>query len=191
MLLVRNILISDDLFSRKFTCNLSACKGACCWEGDYGAPLEEAEIAVLDEIREKLRPFLTFEGNEHLDRVGTHTLYSKENLVGTPLLGNSACAYLTYDDNGIGQCGIEKAFRSGVTGFQKPISCHLYPVRHSKIEKVQFEALNYEDWSICKAACALGKSLKMPVYRFVREAIIRKFGSDFYAELEAFDEQSH
>ncbi|MBK8502682.1 MAG: DUF3109 family protein [Saprospiraceae bacterium] len=184
MLLIEEVLLSEDLFLQQFTCNLNACKGACCWEGDWGAPLEDDEIETLKEIREQLRPFLTAAGNELIDKVGSHVFYDENQTNGTPLIQGAACAYLTYDENGTGRCGIEKAYQAGVSDFIKPISCHLYPVRYTKIEHVDFEALNYERWEICQAACALGESLKMPVFRFVKDALIRKFGNSFYEELE-------
>jgi hypothetical protein len=184
MLLIGEVLLSEDLFLQQFTCNLNACKGACCWEGDWGAPLDDDEVEILAKIREQLRPFLTVAGNELIDKVGSHVFYAENQTNGTPLIEGAACAYLTYDENGIGQCGIEKAHHASVINFTKPISCHLYPVRHTKIKHVDFEALNYETWEICNAACALGASLKMPVFRFVKDALIRKFGSSFYEELE-------
>lgn len=184
MLLIDEVLLSEDLFIQQFTCNLNACKGACCWEGDWGAPLDHEEIKILTDIREALRPFLTTAGNAIIDEVGPHVLYEENQTIGTPLIEGAACAYLTHDQNGIGQCGIEIAHRAGISDFIKPISCHLYPVRHTKIEHVDFEALNYERWEICGAACTLGESLKMPVFRFVKDALIRKFGSSFYEELE-------
>ncbi len=184
MLLIDNILVSEDLFKKQFTCNLEICRGACCWEGDFGAPLEEAETAILEQIRETLRPFLTDAGNAVIDQTGTHIHYDAIGREGTPLIENAACVYLTFDENGIGQCGIEKAWQAGYVSFQKPISCHLYPVRHSVVEHVDFQALNYEEWDICRAACNLGESLGVPVFRFVKDALIRKFGSAFYSQLE-------
>lgn len=184
MFLIEEILVSEDLLKQQFTCNLTACKGACCWEGDWGAPLEDTEVETLSQIREKLRPYLTQAGNDVIDREGTHVYYEDIGKKGTPLIENSACVYLTFNETGIGQCGIEKAFREGTIDFRKPISCHLYPVRYSELEHVDFQALNYEEWSICQAACSLGASLQMPVFKFVKDALIRKFGASFYNELD-------
>ncbi len=187
MYLIDDILVSDELFSEHFTCNLDACKGACCWEGDWGAPLEDSELQVLEESREKLRPYLTKAGNDVIDKVGSHSYYEEPKLHGTPLIEGAACAYLTFDDKGIGQCGIEKAHKDGAVNFQKPISCHLYPVRHTVEKHVSFQALNFEEWEICSPACTLGQTLKMPAYKFVKEALIRKFGLEFYQSLEQID----
>lgn len=188
MILIQQILVSEDILRKNFTCNLQACKGACCWEGDWGAPLEDQEVEILDQIHEKIRPFLTAEGNEVIETQGTHTYYPEIEGYGTPLIRGASCAYLTFDDRGIGQCGIERAYKAGEINFQKPVSCHLYPLRHKKLENVDFEALNYESWNICNPACTLGDKLQMPVFRFVKDALIRKFGPDFYAELDKIAE---
>lgn len=184
MVIVQGKLISEDVLREAFVCNLQACKGACCWEGDFGAPLDKEELGVLVEIFEEIRPFLLPEAVGHLQQEGLFAFYGDEGF-GTTLMPNGACAYMTYDNNGIAQCGIEQAFRAGATGFQKPLSCHLYPIRISIDRKGQFEALNYDRWEICSPACQLGKKLKMPVYQFLRDAIIRKYGEDFYEELDS------
>ncbi|MCB0689397.1 MAG: DUF3109 family protein [Saprospiraceae bacterium] len=184
MILVDQILVSEDVFQKKFICDLSACKGACCWEGDWGAPLEREEVETLRKIRELLRPYLTKAGNEVIDKQGTHVYYEEIKGDGTPLIEGAACVYLTFDENGIGKCGIEQAYSEGIISFHKPVSCHLYPIRHSKIEAVDFEALNYENWEICSAACSLGEINQMPVFRFVKDALIRKFGEAFYHQME-------
>lgn len=184
MVIVQEKLISEDVLRESFVCNLQACKGACCWEGDFGAPLETEELHILTGIFEKIRPFLLPEAVGRLREEGLYALY-EDGTFGTTLMPNGACAYMTYDKNGVAQCGIEQAFRAGATGFQKPISCHLYPIRISADRKGQFEALNYDRWDICSPACQLGKKLKVPVYQFLRDAIIRKYGEDFYEELDA------
>ena len=184
MVIVQDIMISDEVLKEAFVCNLEACKGACCWEGDFGAPLEPAELPVLAQVFEAIRPFLLPEAVERLREEGLYIIYEDEG-PGTTLMPNGACAYMTYDEKGIAQCGIEQAFRAGATDFQKPISCHLYPIRVKKNERVQFEALNYDRWDICKSACQLGKKLKVPVYQFLREPLLRKYGSEFFEELDA------
>jgi Protein of unknown function (DUF3109) len=185
MIIIKDILVSDDLIEEQFMCNLDACKGACCWEGDWGAPVEEAEKEILDQIYKTIKPYLSKEGRKVIGEQGKYTYYEKPAEFGTPLLQNGACAYLTYDYKGVAQCGIEKAYNDGVIDFKKPISCHLYPVRVNSEEQVAFEALNYDRWDICSAACEKGKEYQMPVYQFVKDAIIRKYGQDFYDELEA------
>ena len=182
MILIEDKIISDDVVDKQFMCNLEACKGACCWEGDYGAPLEEAELAILEEIYPKVKPFLTEKGIAAIEQQGVYTYYKKEEEHGTPLVDNAACAYLNYE-NGIAKCGIEKAYEAGIIDFKKPISCHLYPVRITQHE--DFEAVNYDKWDICSAACDLGKKQEMPVYEFVKVALIRKYGEDFYEALDA------
>lgn len=185
MVVIGDILVSDEVVSEKFVCNLNACKGACCWEGDFGAPVTEEEKQILDDIYLSVKPFLSAEGQEVLEKIGKYTYYKQVDEWGTPLLNNAACAYLTYSELGIAQCGIEKAYLAGATHFKKPISCHLYPIR-VKNEIAGYEWLNYEQWNICSAACSLGKDLKVPVFQFVKEALIRKYGAAFYEDLDAY-----
>ena len=185
MIMIKDILISDDLIEEQFMCNLNACKGACCWEGDWGAPLEKEEMKILDNIYKTIKPYLSEAGRELLNEKEKYTYYEEPKEFGTPLLENGACAYMTHDLNGIAQCGIEKAYKDGVIDFKKPISCHLYPVRITSKKEVGFEALNYDRWDICSAACKKGKENQMPVYRFVKDALTRKYGQEFYDELEA------
>lgn len=185
MVIVQDILISDDVLEEHFLCHLDACKGACCWEGDFGAPLEAEEVEFLETIYETLKPFLRQQGIEAIDNAGLRVYYKELQGFGTPLLKDGACVFLTFDEKGVAKCGIEKAHEAGVTGFRKPISCHLYPVRIAKNEELGFEALNYDRWDICSAACTAGKKAKIPVFQFVKNAIIRKFGEAFFGELEA------
>lgn len=184
MVIVQEKLVSEDVFNKRFVCDLSACKGACCWEGDLGAPLEPEEVEILETIREKLRPYLPERANEVLDQKGTHEVDEEINMVATTLLDDGPCAYMTRDEKGIAQCGIELAWKDGAVDFQKPISCHLYPIRVSKNPQVGFEALNYEEWNICSAACTKGEQLKVPVYQFLKTPLIRKYGEAFYEEME-------
>jgi Protein of unknown function (DUF3109) len=185
MIIVQEKLVSEDLVNEQFICNLNKCKGACCWEGDSGAPLEREEMRILDEIYDKVRPFLTEEGRNVIDTEGGYIQDQEDGSFGTSLVNNGPCAYMTKDITGTAQCGIEQAWRAGVVDFRKPISCHLYPIRVMKNEIQGFEALNYDRWDICSAACSLGEEYKMPVYQFLKEAIIRKYGEDFYEELDA------
>lgn len=182
MILIDDKIISDDVVEKRFVCNLEACKGACCWEGDYGAPLTDEEREILVNIYEDVKPFLTTEGIAAIEEQGVFTYFKKAKEYGTPLINNRACAYMTYDESGIAKCGIEQAHKAGKTDFLKPISCHLYPVRIEKYEG--FDAVNYDKWEICSAACTLGEKLKIPVYQFVKEALIRKYGEQFYEALE-------
>ncbi len=176
--------MSDELVEEQFICNLSACKGACCWEGDSGAPLEKAELPILESIFEKIKPFLSPAGIQAIEEQGEYLWYDEAEEYGTPLVNNGPCAYMTLDASGTAQCGIERAYRAGVIDFQKPISCHLYPIRIGKNEENGFEALNYDRWDICSAACELGRKEQLPVYQFLREPLIRKYGLEFYEELD-------
>lgn len=184
MIIVQDKLVSDDIVTEQFVCNLKACKGACCWEGDYGAPLEAEELPVLRAIYEKVKPFLRPEGIAAIEAQGTAVWYEPAQEHVTPLLDDGPCAYMTYSELGVAQCGIEQAWKAGVVDFQKPISCHLYPIRVEKNESIGFEALNYDQWDICSAACSLGKKEAVPVYEFVKTALIRKYGEAFYEELD-------
>ncbi len=185
MIIIKDKLVSDDIVEKQFMCNLQACKGACCWEGDFGAPLEDDEIQYIQEHYDKIEPFLKEAGKAVIQEKDQYTYYEEPAENGTPLLENGACAYMTYDQNGIAQCGIELAHRAGEIDFKKPISCHLYPIRVLKEEHSVYEALNYDKWDICSAACQKGKEQQIAVYQFARDAIIRKYGPDFYDELDA------
>jgi hypothetical protein len=180
MIQVGEILVSDDIASEEFVCNLTRCKGACCVEGEYGAPLENDELPILRDIYPKVKPYLTEAGIHSIEVKGTHVL-DAEGDFSTPTIGKAECAYSVYDEKGILKCGIEKAWSEGKTTFRKPISCHLYPIRITK--KKDFEAVNYHRWEVCSPACALGKSLKVPLYVFLKEALIRKYGGEWYEEL--------
>ncbi len=184
MLLIQDILVSDALIEEQFVCHLDKCKGACCWLGDFGAPLESDEINLLNDILPLLEPYLEKEGLERIKEVGVTQFFAERDFHGTALRENGACVFLSVGKNGIAKCGIERAYEDGVIEWKKPMSCHLYPVRVRKIPEMNFEALNYDDWSICKDACTLGKPLKVPLYVFVREAIERRYGKDFWNELD-------
>lgn len=178
MIQIEDKLISEDIFSEEFVCNLSKCKGACCVEGDVGAPLDENEKEILDSIFEKVKPFLTAEGIKAIEEQGTWTTDPMDGMLVTPMVEDRECAYVTFDEKGITKCGIEKAYEAGVVDWQKPISCHLYPIRIS--EYSSFTALNYHEWDVCNDACTLGKELQVPVYKFLKTPLIRKYGEDFY-----------
>ena len=185
MIIVQDKLVSEDIVLEQFICNLTKCKGACCWEGDSGAPLELEELDILDEIYPKVRPFLTKEGQKVIDTEGGYVQDEDDGSYGTSLINNGPCAFMTKDSMGTALCGIEQAWKEGVVEFRKPISCHLYPIRVIKNEKQGFEALNYDRWDICSAACKLGEEHQVPVYQFLKDAIIRKYGDAFYDELDA------
>jgi hypothetical protein len=179
---VGEVLVSDDIREREFVCNLDKCKGACCVEGDYGAPLDEDELAILEEVYPKVKPYLSPEGIREIEKQGTHTTDCDGDLV-TPVIDGRECVYAIYDKKGILKCGIEEAYNDGKVSWKKPISCHLYPIRITK--KKDFEALNYHKWHICSPACALGKELQVPVYQFLKVPLVRKYGEAWYDDLLA------
>ena len=181
MIKVGEVLVSDDVRDVEFVCNLEKCKGACCVEGDLGAPLDEDELEIMKEITPAVMPYLTPEGQKEIHKQGSYIL-DEDGDYSTPTIGGRECAFAIYDDKGVLKCGIEQAYLDGKISYRKPISCHLYPIRITK--KKNLEAVNYHKWNICSAACALGKSLGVPVYKFLREPLIRKYGEQWYRELE-------
>jgi hypothetical protein len=185
MLVIKDILISDEILEEFFHCNLEACRGACCWEGDFGAPLEEEEINIMNEIVDKIKPFLPERSIALLEKTGFHQPYPEMEENGTSLHPDGACVFLAHSADGGYRCGIELAYESEIISFQKPISCHLYPIRRKKNKEVGFEAMNYDQWEICNPACALGKQMQLPLYKFAEKAIKRLYGDEFYQELEA------
>ena len=182
MIQIDDKLISEELFSRQFVCNLTRCKGACCVEGDAGAPLDKEETKILEEIDPRIKPYLRKEGIRAIEEQGTWTTDPLDGDYVTPLVEGSECAYVVFDGEGITKCGIEKAYQDGVIDYHKPISCHLYPIRVDEYR--EFSALNYHEWPICAPACELGKELEVPVYRFLKEPLIRKYGEEFFTTLE-------
>ncbi len=182
----RDTLISDEIKEQQFVCDLEKCKGACCVEGELGAPLEDNELEILHEIYDKVEPYLSEEGKQAIAAQGKY-VFDRDGDFSTPTLNGKECAYAVYDEQGILKCGIEQAHQAGKINFQKPISCHLYPVRISKHK--DYDAVNYSHWHICDDACVLGEHLKVPVYKFVKEALVRKYGEEWYAALEKLIEE--
>lgn len=181
MIQIERTIISEDIIENEFVCNLNACKGACCIEGDAGAPVEEAELKILNNIYEKVVPYLTEEGRESIEKQGTY-IKGEDGDWETPLINGGECAYVIRNEKGWALCAIEQAYNDGKIDWKKPISCHLYPIRLQ--EYSSFTAVNYNRWHICDDACTLGKELQVPIYKFVKEALIRKFGNAWYEELE-------
>ncbi len=183
MIILGNTILSDEVYLEQFVCNLQVCKGACCVEGDSGAPLEEAETLKLEEIYPKVKPYMLPSGIEAVNTQGTWVRDFQEEMT-TPLVKGGQCAYVFFDGQNIARCAIEKANELGLIDFQKPVSCHLYPIRVTKYP--HYEALNYHRWPICNCARKKGKKLKVRIYRFVKDALIRKFGPDWYNDLEEY-----
>lgn len=179
MIQLGNTLISDDLRDESFVCDLQKCKGACCVEGHLGAPLLFDELNQMEEVVEKVKEYLSPESVAVLEKEGGFLL-DKEGDFSTTTLKTNECAFAFYDNHQILKCSIEQAHRDGKTDFVKPISCHLYPIRVGKAG--DYETLNYDKWEICSPACDLGKELKIPIYKFLKEPLIRKYGEEWYAE---------
>jgi len=179
-------IVSEEIIENDFVCNLAACKGACCVDGDAGAPLEDKETEILVDIYAKVKPFLSPEGIKVIEDVGAF-VKGDDGEWETPLVNGSACAYVFFDDKNTAKCGIEEAYNKGKISWKKPVSCHLYPIRIR--EYTELTAVNYHKWQICDPACSLGEELQVPVYKFVKEALIRKFGADWYSELETVAEE--
>lgn len=181
MIQIGDVVVSMDVLREKFTCNLSVCKGQCCIEGDAGAPVELDEVEKLEEVLPLIWDELSEGARAVIDRQGVVYTDEEGDLV-TSIVNNKDCVFTCYDEKGCCYCAIEKAFREGKTNFYKPISCHLYPIRVSDFGL--YKAVNYHWWDICKAAVLLGEKRGVPIYEFLKEPLIRKFGEAWYAELE-------
>ncbi|RYG05422.1 MAG: DUF3109 family protein [Chitinophagaceae bacterium] len=184
MIAIDNVLISEDVVSKQFVCDLSKCKGGCCEDGDAGAPLEKEELDHINEVYETVKPYLTAEGIKWIERHGRY-VYDVEFGWVTPTIDNKLCVYAFRDEKNVIKCGIEQAYRDGKITWKKPISCHFYPIISETGKKGAFDRMNYEPReTLCKPACSLGEKLKVPVYQFLKEPIIRKYGEDFYNALD-------
>ena len=182
MIAIDNILVSDDVIREQFVCDLLKCKGGCCEDGDAGAPLEKAEMTHLNEVFEVVKPYLTPAGLKEIEKNGRYQ-YDREFGWVTPTIEGKMCAYGYRDAKGIIKCSIEQAYYDGKTTWKKPISCHLYPIKTGKTKLG--EVVNYEPRdTMCRPACIQGKKLKVPVYIFLKEALIRKYGEKFYDTLK-------
>jgi hypothetical protein len=178
-------IVSEDILEKNFVCNLTACHGACCVDGDAGAPLLKEETAILEAIYPKVKPFLRKEGIEAIEKLGTWVVGADQDLE-TPLIDDKDCAYVIFDGK-TALCGIEQAYNQGIIDWKKPVSCHLYPIRIKDF--TDFAAVNYDRWDICNEACTLGQELQVPVYKFVKEALVRRFGQEWYDELDKVAEE--
>ena len=183
VIIIDEILISSEVIQKRFTCHLIQCKGACCYEGDFGAPLELPELEEIGSIIDKLKPYLSDEAVKKISEDGFYTYNTRNKVYETSLMDDAACVFMGRDQLGITFCGIEKAYSDKIIDFKKPISCHLYPIRINKNEASGFEALNYDKWEICQSACQHGKKKNMRIFEFVKEALIRKYGQEFYNTL--------
>ena len=181
MIEVGGHLVSEELIKENFICHLEKCKGACCIEGDAGAPLLESEIQILADIYPSVKPYMTAKGIETIETYGTSVKDLDDDLTTPCVEGNKECAYVIWE-NGITKCAIEKAYEDGKVNWKKPISCHLYPIRLTAYP--EFDMVHYDRWSICSSACSFGDEHQVKVYQFLKEPLIRKYGEAWYQELE-------
>jgi hypothetical protein len=181
MILINNTSVSDDLYLVRFCCNLGKCLGACCVAGDAGAPLDELEISVLEDDLDRIKPYMTDRGIQTVEENGVFD-YDIHGKFVTPLVNDGECAFTNFN-GGIAYCAIEQAFFDNKITFRKPVSCHLYPVRITAYQ--DFEAVNYHKWNICKPALKKGNREGIPLYQFLKEALVRKYGPEWYQKLEA------
>jgi len=205
MFIIKGILVSDALFEEHFECDMEKCKGACCWEGDFGAPVSHGEIREIEKILDQVMLLLPDNHKKKIEKEGFSTYYKlppdttlqshaglgkqETDFIGTTLMEDGSCVFLVKNKQGIGLCALETLYRQDKTEWKKPISCELFPVRVNKSEIQGFEALNYYEWNLCSQACELGEKNKLPVFKFVKNALIRKYGEDFYQEMEITYEQ--
>lgn len=180
MIQIENTLVSFDIFEKKFCCDLAECKGVCCIDGDSGAPLEKDEPRKLKENYESIKGFMKPEGIQAVEKQGFAVVDKDGDLV-TPLIAGRECAF-AIEENGSCWCAVEKAWIQGKSGFRKPLSCHLYPIRITRYP--EFEALNYNKWEICQCARLKGEKVGIPLYRFLKEALIARYGEEWYEQLE-------
>jgi hypothetical protein len=183
---INNILVSSDLLKSEFICDLSVCKGACCIQGDSGAPIQAQELEDLTKNYDKIKPFMQPEGLQAVEEKGL-AYFDQDGDQLIQLAPSEACVFAVWDPDNSIRCAIEKAHSAGATDFQKPISCHLYPIRAQKIGA--HLTLSYHKWNICKAACKLGKKHKMKVYQFLEKPLVRAFGQDFFDELQVVEKE--
>jgi Protein of unknown function (DUF3109) len=187
VIVIDNVLVSDDIVAKQFVCDLSKCKGGCCEDGDAGAPLDEEELDTILEMYEKVKPYLSEASITEIEKKGKY-LYNREFGWVTPTLGNDSeiCVYGIRGKDGIIKCAFEQAYNDGVIGWKKPVSCHLFPIIAKKGKNGKYDKMNYEPRErLCNPACALGKKLQVPTYQFLKEAVIRKYGESFYKALAA------
>ncbi|MCW0482460.1 DUF3109 family protein [Gaoshiqia sediminis] len=181
MLEIGKAIVSFDVLEEHFLCDLMKCKGACCVEGDSGAPLTQEEALTIEKIYPIVEPYMTREGKTMVELQGTSMVDSDGDLV-TPLVNNRECVFTFKDEQGITKCAIEKAFLDGKVDFRKPVSCHLFPIRITEYKR--FDAVNYQKLDICKPGRECGRAQKLPLYQFLKEPLIRKYGKNWYEQLE-------
>lgn len=182
MIIIDNVIVTDEFLNARFSCQLARCKGECCIAGDAGAPLEPDEVGIIEENIDEIKPFMRPEGIEAIEQNDIYDYDDEGNMV-TQLVNNEECAFVYFHENGTALCAIEKAYYEGKIDFWKPISCHLYPIR--LVEKDGFIYVNYHEWSVCVPAKRHGEKEGIPLYKFLKQPIIRRFGEEWYDRLVA------
>ena len=180
MIIIDNVIVTDEFLNAKFCCHLARCKGECCVAGDAGAPLEPDEVGIIEENIEKIKPYMREEGLKAIEENDVYD-YDDFGEMTTQLVDGAECAFVYFHENGTALCAIEKAFNEGKIDFQKPISCHLYPIR--LMEKDGFIHIMYHEWSVCVPAKRLGEKEGIPLYKFLKDPLIRRFGKAWYERL--------
>ena len=180
MIQIKDTLISEDIFETCFVCDLGKCKGMCCVEGDAGAPLTHEEYEAIKDVLPEIWDDLSPKARELIEKQGIAYIDGDGELV-TSIIKGRECVFTYFDADGVCRCAIDNAFREGKISVQKPISCHLYPIRLRKYD--DFTALNYDRWSVCRPALRLGKKTGIKLYQFLKEPLIRKFGEEWYQEV--------
>lgn len=180
MIQIKDTLISEDIFETCFVCDLGKCKGMCCVEGDAGAPLTHEEYEAIKDVLPEIWDGLSPKARELIEKQGIAYIDDDGELV-TSIIKGRECVFTYFDADGVCRCAIDNAFREGKISVQKPISCHLYPIRLHKYD--EFTALNYDRWSVCRPALRLGKKTGIKLYQFLKEPLICKFGEEWYQEV--------
>lgn len=184
LIVIDNVLVSDQVIEEEFVCDLDKCKGGCCEDGDAGAPLEEEELDRVNELFETVRPLLTEAGLREIERTGLYR-YDREFGWVTPTVDGGICAYGRRDAKGIIRCSFEEVHNKGLSTWRKPVSCHLYPIKTKRSRYDGYDMMNYEPReTLCSPGCLLGRRSKVPVYVFLKESIVRKYGTAFYEALD-------
>ncbi len=186
MFQINDTIVASDVIEESFICDLSVCKGECCVEGDSGAPLENEEVKIIEDLLPQVWDDLSPEAQSIIKQQGVAYKDDDGEMV-TSIVNGKDCVFTYYDEQSVCKCAIEKAYREGRVDFYKPISCHLYPIRLQKYKS--FTAVNYHRWRICKAAVLLGKKEGLKIYQFLKEPLVRRFGEDWYNELALVAEE--
>ncbi len=186
MIEIGDTIIGDEVLENRFVCDILACKGACCVEGDGGAPVEDDEVDKIEEVYEKVKPYMTEKGIQSVEEQG-NVVVGWDNTLETPLIDGKECVYTYFEEDGTAKCAIEKAYLNKEISFRKPISCALYPIRLQKHKT--FTSVNYHHWQICKPACECGSKLNVKTYQFLKGPLIQKFGEEWFSTLEEIDQE--